>query len=70
MEDRQQRGEWHTQRRPARGEGLVIILLLGTFLGIGILFWTSRTRAAYEARQERAAEPPAQEVVDFHAALP
>ena len=69
MEDRQQRGEWHTQRRPAR-EGLVIILLLGAFLGIGILFGTSRMRAAYEARQERAAEPPAQEVVDFHAALP
>jgi hypothetical protein len=49
---------------------VVIILLLGTFLGIGILFGTSRTRAAYEAGQERAAEPPVQEVVDLHAAIP
>ena len=54
---------------PRRRDGLVIVLLVLTFLGIGLLWGTSRMRAAYEAKEEATEKVPAQ-TIDLHAALP
>jgi hypothetical protein len=55
---------------PRRRDGLVIVLLVLTLLGIGLLWGTTRMRAAYEAREEATAKAPVRPVVDLHTALP
>jgi hypothetical protein len=75
MEDSQERddaGSRHPEgarrKSPWRAkETLTVVLLVAALFGIGILFGTSRIRAAWEAREEKAVQVqvPAQQVTDL-----